>query len=72
MFFFDRHSLGRFPYFKVRDSLEIRIVSRDIREMVTPHYSERDCIVREKTVFIFDFVALVDVFNFDRKNLDTE
>ena len=69
---FGKPLLAGFPYFKVRDSLEIRIVGGNIRKSVPPHYCECDCIVCEKTIFIFDFVALEDVFNFNRKNLDTE
>jgi hypothetical protein len=64
--------LDRFPNQEVGHAFEIRVVGCDASEAVMPHDGKIEGIVGEKTVCLFDVVAVTDVRSFERKDLDTD
>src|SRR3990167_6963068 len=64
--------LDRFPNQEVGYAFEIRVVSRDAREAVMPHDGEIEGIVGEQAVFLLHVMAVADVRDFERKDLNTD
>lgn len=64
--------LDRFPNQEVGHAFEIRVVGRDASEAVMSHDGKIQGIVGEKTVCLFDVVAVTDVCGFERKDLDAD
>lgn len=64
--------LNRFPNQEVDHAFEIRVVGRDASEAVMPHDGEIEGVVGEKAVFLLDVMAVADVSDFERKDLDTD
>lgn len=64
--------LDRFPNQEVGHAFEIRVVGRDASEAVMPHDGEIEGIVGEKAVCLLDVMAVADVRDFERKDLDTD
>ena len=64
--------LDRFPNQEVGHAFEIRVVGCDASEAVMPHDGEIEGIVGEKAVCLLDVMAVVDVRDFERKDLDTD
>jgi len=64
--------LARFPNQEVGHAFEIRVVGRDASEAVMPHDGEIEGIVGEKAVCLFDIMAVADVRDLERKDLDTD
>ena len=68
----EKCGLDRFPNQDVGHAFEIRVVGRDASEAVMPHDGKIEGIVGEKTVCLFEVVAVTDVRGFERKDLDTD